>query len=117
MNILEELNAIITRCGLPVEAGVFKSVAPDQYVVMTPLADSFEVFADDLPQYEVQEVRLSIYSKGNYRLLMQMLVGEVLSFGFTITDRRYIGHEDDTGYHHYAMDVAKEYTTDFQEVN
>ena len=26
-----------------------------------------------------------------------------------ITDRRYIGHEDDTGYHHYAMDVAKLY--------
>ena len=28
---------------------------------------------------------------------------------FTITDRRYIGHEDDTGYHHYAIDVAKYY--------
>ena len=28
---------------------------------------------------------------------------------FTITDRRYIGHEDDTGFHHYAIDVAKLY--------
>ena len=27
----------------------------------------------------------------------------------TITDRRYIAHEDDTGYHHFAIDVAKDY--------
>jgi len=31
-----------------------------------------------------------------------------------VTDRRYIGHEDDTDYHHYAIDVAKEY--ELQEV-
>ena len=28
---------------------------------------------------------------------------------FTITEKRYIEHEDDTGYHHYAIDVAKHY--------
>ena len=28
---------------------------------------------------------------------------------FCITDRRYIAHEDDTGFHHYAIDVAKLY--------
>lgn len=33
----------------------------------------------------------------------------VLNAEMTITDRRYIGHEDDTGYHHYAIDVAKQY--------
>jgi len=27
----------------------------------------------------------------------------------TITDRRYIGYENDTGYHHYAVDVAHYY--------
>ena len=32
--------------------------------------------------------------------------------GFTISDRRYIAHEDDTGYHHYAIDVAKSYETE-----
>ena len=36
----------------------------------------------------------------------------LLSADFTITDRRYIGHEDDTGYHHYAIDVAKTYETE-----
>ena len=33
----------------------------------------------------------------------------LLQADFTITDRRYLGHEDTTGYHHYAIDVAKHY--------
>jgi hypothetical protein len=33
----------------------------------------------------------------------------LLNDDFTVTERRYIGHEDDTGYHHYAIDVAKNY--------
>lgn len=117
MSILTELNGLLEGLGLPVETGVFKKAAPPYYVVATPIIDSFEVFADNLPQYEVQEVRLSLFSQDNYRLLMRMLVNELVAFGFTITDRRYIGHEDDTGYHHYSIDVAKEYPTDFQEVN
>ena len=35
--------------------------------------------------------------------------GSIKLGGMTITDRRYIGHEDDTGYHHYAIDVAHHY--------
>jgi hypothetical protein len=27
-----------------------------------------------------------------------------------VTERRYIGHEDDTGYHHYAIDCGKCYS-------
>lgn len=34
----------------------------------------------------------------------------VMYIGVAITDRRYIGYEQDTGYHHYAIDVAKEFT-------
>jgi len=37
------------------------------------------------------------------------LSNALLAADFVITDRRYIGHEDDTGYHHYAIDVAKLY--------
>lgn len=42
------------------------------------------------------------------------IVRELLTDDFTVTDRRYIGHEDDTGYHHYAIDVAKIYPTEEQ---
>ncbi|AST58389.1 hypothetical protein Thert_02516 [Thermoanaerobacterium thermosaccharolyticum] len=50
-----------------------------------------------------------MFAKGNYMTLKNQVVKELLDADFTITDRRYIGHEDDTGYHHYAIDVAKEY--------
>ena len=32
-----------------------------------------------------------------------------MNAGFTITLRRYIGREDDSGYHHYVIDMDKEY--------
>ena len=64
---------------------------------------------DNLPEYEIQEVRISIFSKGNYTALKYKLVMALLKADITITDRRYIGHEDDTGYHHYAVDTAKSY--------
>lgn len=108
MSILEELNTLLEPI-LPIETGVFSKVPPDKYVIITPMADSFELFADNKPGLEVQEVRLSLYAKGNYLTVKNKIVRSLLSADFTITDRRYIGHEDDTGYHHYAIDVAKEF--------
>lgn len=109
MNILQELTALITGLGLAVETGVFSGEAPAEYVVITPLNDSFELFGDNRPEYETQEARLSVYSKGNYIELKNKIVRALLSADFTITGRRYIAHEDDTGYHHYAVDTAKLY--------
>jgi len=109
VNILQEVNALLGGLGVAVETGVFSDVAPDEYVVITPLADTFALFASNQPGYDQQEVRLSLYSKGNYLTLKNRIVLTLLSAGFTITDRRYIGHEDDTDYHSYCVDVAKIY--------
>lgn len=109
MSILIELNSLLGIWGIPVETGVFSGVPPDEYIVITPMTDTFEVFADNRPQAETQEVRLSLFSKGNYMTLKNQVVKALLDADFAITDRRYIGHEDDTSYHHYAIDVAKEY--------
>jgi hypothetical protein len=109
MNILGELTARITGLGLAVETGVFSDEAPAEYTVITPLTDSFELFGDNLPEFETQEARLSVYSKSNYLDVKNRIVRALLAAGFTVTDRRYIAHEDDTGYHHYAIDVAKPY--------
>ncbi|HCJ4334405.1 TPA: hypothetical protein NR339_002087 [Listeria innocua] len=114
MSILLELNRIVDGLGILVETGVFKDKAPDEYVVITPLSDTFDVHADNRPQYEIQEARLSLFSKNNYQVRKNQLVRAFLDADFTVTDRRYIGHEDDTDYHHYAIDVAKEY--ELQEV-
>ncbi len=114
MSILLELNRIVDGLGILVETGVFKAKAPDEYVVITPLSDTFDVHADNRPHFEIQEARLSLFSKNNYQVRKNQLVRAFLDADFTVTDRRYIGHEDDTDYHHYAIDVAKEY--ELQEV-
>ena len=109
MSLLSELNTLLDTLQIPVETGVFNGKAPETYVVITPLTDTFALYAGDCPQYEVQEARLSLFSQGNYRPLKRQIEKALLAAGITMTDRRYIGHEDDTGYHHFAIDTAKQY--------
>ena len=109
MSFLEELNTLLTGLGLSVETGVFSGKAPDEYIVVTPMADTYPVHADNRPQFETQEARLSLFSKANYLKRKNETVKALLATDFTITSRLYVGHEDDTGYHHYAIDVAKNY--------
>ena len=107
MNILTEVNSLLESLEVKVETGIFSDVAPEEYSVITPLADSFALFGDDLPGFETQEARISLYNKGNYLALKSRITIALLAAGFTISDRWYLGHEDDTGYHHYAIDLAK----------
>ena len=109
MSLLSELKDLATEYGLPVETGVFSGAAPEEYLVLTPLNDTFDLFRDNAPGIDVQEVRLSLFTKGSYTEVKNALVRLMLAADMTITDRRYIGHEDDTGYHNYAIDVAKSY--------
>ena len=109
MSLLSELNTLLDSLSIPVETGVFNGKAPETYVVITPLTDTFALYAGDCPQYEVQEARLSLFSQDNYRPLKRQIEKALLAAGITMTDRRYIGHEDDTGYHHFAIDAAKHY--------
>ena len=71
--------------------------------------DSFELHDDNAPTADVQEVRISLFTKGNYARTASRLVKVLLSADITVTARKYVGHEDDTGYHHYAVDTAKNY--------
>ena len=107
--LLTLLTEIVGELQIPLETGVFKDTAPDCYTVFTPLTDTFELFADNRPHHEIQEVRVSLYDKGNYLRVKNALVRALLNADITITDRRYIEHEESTGYHHYAIDVAKLY--------
>ena len=108
MSLLQELSDLISPI-LPVETGAFSAPAPDRYVVITPLADTFELYSDNKPRNETQEALLSLFDKGNYTSVKNQIIRTLLNAEFIITDRRYVGYEDDTGYHHYAIDVAKNY--------
>ena len=113
MNILTELNGLLNGLGIPVETGVFSGKAPDEYIVVMPLADIFGVHADDRPQCETQEARLSLFSKGNYIKRKNQIVKALLFADFTITARLYIGYETDTAYHHYNIDCGKAVDTHY----
>lgn len=109
MNILSQLMISLETVGLPVETGYFSGIPPDEYIVLIPIMDSLELYADNLPLSQTEEIRLSIFTKNNYLNLRNQLTKSLLGAGFSITDRRYIGFEEDTKYHHYAIDVMKEY--------
>ena len=111
MSILSEIITALESSDIPIETGVFSGTPPSEYLVITPMVDSFLVFADNLPQLESSEARISLFSKCNYLAMKNEITDLLIDAGFTITDRRYIGHEDDTKFHHYVIDVAKEFNT------
>lgn len=115
MSILAELKTITEELGIPVETGAFTEAAPSVYAVLTPILDSFSFYGDDAPLAEICEVRISLYSNENYVSLVRTLVKSLLRSDFSVTDRRYIGYETETGYHHFAVDVAKSYEYDKEE--
>lgn len=109
MSILSELNTLLTDMGVQTETGRMTDKVYNEYVVLVPVSDNFSLFCDDLPKYETSEVRLSIFTKGNYIKLKNKIVKNLLKENFTITDKRYVEYENDTEYHHYNIDVAKYY--------
>ena len=44
-----------------------------------------------------------------YSAMKQRTVKALLEADFTVTDRRYLGFDSETGYHHYVIDAAKYY--------
>ena len=112
MSVFSEIHAILAPVGVPMEMGIFSDKAPDEYIVVVPLTEEFALFADNQPQNDIQELRISIYTKGNYNKIKNAVVKAFLDAEYTITDRQYLGYEADTGYHHYNVDVANYYETD-----
>ena len=109
MSLLEDLNRIAKDTGISVETGVFSAPAPAAYLVLTTLTETFDLHADNVPELDVQEVRISLFTTGSYTKWKNTLVRAILAADITITERRYVGHDDDTGYHNYAIDVANYY--------
>ena len=109
MSLLADIQTALAALNIPIETGAFTDNAPDKYIVVVPMSDSFDLHADNAPVIDIQEARLSIYAKGSYTKEKNAVVRTLLANDFTITDRRYIGYETETGYYHYAVDVAKHY--------
>lgn len=105
--LLENLSQIAKQLGLAYAVSCYTdSPAPDTYLVFTPLTDSFDIFADNTPGIEIEEARISLFTKTNYLALRDQITKALISARLVITARRYIGYEADTGFHHYSIDVS-----------
>ena len=47
MNILAETRTMLSPLGVPIETGVFKNKASVEYIVLTPLSDTYPLSADN----------------------------------------------------------------------
>jgi len=63
MSLLEDLQTTLAEMGIPVETGIFSDKAPEQYLVIIPLADTFDLHADNAPGVDVQEAPASMCRK------------------------------------------------------
>lgn len=112
MSLLAELKSLVSSLGIPVETGVFSDKAPDEYIVLIPMDNDFDLYADNKPGVDVHSVRISLFTKGNYTVTMARVVNALLKMDLTITARIYLGYEFDTKYHHYNIDVENYYETE-----
>jgi hypothetical protein len=106
MNILEELTEILTSLGVKFETGVFTDEQSDELVVIVPLEDTFDAYADNLPTIDRQTVRLAVLSRNNPYDLRDKIVNELLKANFSILNRKYGGFNSDTK--HHVMTVEAE---------
>lgn len=105
--LLERLRAVADQLNISFEVGLSRQTPPpDTYLVATPLSDELTVFADNTPGIEIEEARISLFTKTNYLALRDQITKALISARLVITARRYIGYEDDTCYHHYSIDIA-----------
>lgn len=109
MSILADVITLLDSLKHPIETGVYKGDEVDTYIVLVPMSDTYHLHADNKPNAEVQDLRISLYTKGNYKKITNQIVKLLLGSEFTITDRRYIGYETETGYYHYVVDIEKNY--------
>lgn len=109
MSILRDLNHILEPLDIPIETGGLSNKPPQEYLVITPMSDSLDCFADNKAHMTVSEARLSLFTKKNYNKRKDQLTKALLAGDMSITDRQYVGYEEDTKYHHYAIDVMKAY--------
>jgi hypothetical protein len=109
MNILSELNVVLAETKIKIETGFFSGVPSKKYIVLTPLSDEFALYANNRPQFDVQEIRISLFSKENYIADKNMIVKLLFENDFQITERRYGGFDTMSGYHAYSIDTQKAY--------
>jgi hypothetical protein len=109
MSLLENLCELLDTLWFPHFTAEFPDVPPPEYCVLVPIADTFSLQGDGAPLDELQEVRLSLFSQKNYLTAARKITKAALEAGIIVTSRTYVGYENETKFHHYALDLSKNF--------
>ncbi len=101
INALSPLNVPVTVMENLTDDGVC-----GKFIVIIPTSDNFGLHADDKPLACAEEAELALYCKGNYLAFRDMATELLIAADITVTGRRYLELEKDTGFHHYIIEVA-----------
>jgi predicted TPR repeat methyltransferase len=67
-----------------------------------------ELFADDANRAEVVSATIDVFSKGNFKLIVEAVKEKLKENGFTWTDNSPEDYEDDTGFYHVGINFYAE---------
>lgn len=105
MTLYETIKATLDTLSVSNAVGLWRGdPAPAEYCVITPIGDQF-IMADDAPIFNIPEARIVLYSNTNYLSKAKQITNALLSAGANITERTYLGYDDSTNYHAYAIGV------------
>ena len=60
---LKRFKDTLAKADIPIETGIFSQEVPEEYLVFNPMNELFGLYADNLPQAETQEVRISLFTR------------------------------------------------------
>jgi len=112
VSILNELSGYFNSFGIPCFTDRFPLKAPETYAVLTPMSDGLALYSEGKPEFEIPDVRISLYTRENYKSTVSKITSWLLNNKFYIIDRLYLGYEGETEnakYYHYVIDVQKIY--------
>lgn len=109
MTLNERIIEALAPLGIPISVmeHMTDSGKSDRFIVIVPENDDI-TYADDKPLDFTENAALQLYCKGNYLSFRDEVTNALISADITISSRRYLEYEQDTGYHHYIIEVAAE---------
>lgn len=113
--IVNDIYTALTNLKIPAQIGDYQTTAelPDVYVVIIPLYNEF-TSADDVPDFDIQQASIEIYSKGMWRTSVKQICDECIAMGLVVHERRYIGRNEETGYFQYSVTFEQAYDLEEQ---
>lgn len=115
MNLLEQLTELLNASTEirfatgEFETGAFNRLADSEdYIAVIP-QETLIQYADDFPQREIQNARITIYAAADWQAAEYAIVRACIAAGLYVTARTYGGWSDEDKRHAYNIDVAQSY--------